>query len=274
VARSGGGRTLSTAVHALQALQFIGRTPRGASVKGVARALGLSLSSAYSLINSLRSQSFVVDSPAAPGLYVLGPKLVDLYRSYVLSKLQPEGLEPFLVDLRERAAARTYAALWKNKDLEVAETLGRRGSRELQDVSKGFRGAAHALALGKIFLAEFPESEWPRYLHVPVFRRFARNTLTTPGQLRHNLAAVRARGLGLDIEEYSEGVCCVAAPVRDQGGRPLAALAVSVPARRFKHQYRSLASAVRDTADTASRELQEAIGSWDALHREDVSSKN
>src|SRR5215210_5441831 len=70
------GRTLSTAVHVLRALEFTAEHPKGVSVKALARALDVSLSSAYSLSNSLRYEGFLELAPAGSGLYVLGPKMV------------------------------------------------------------------------------------------------------------------------------------------------------------------------------------------------------
>lgn len=259
------GRTLSTAVHVLRALEFTAQHPKGVSVKALARALDVSLSSAYSLSNSLRIEGFLDVSPAGSGLYVLGPKLVLLYHSYVESTLQPERLEPFLEELRDRASARAYVALWKGGDLEIAEILGRRGARELRDLSVGFRGAAHALALGKVYLAELPEESWPSYLNRPVLKRFSRHTLTTRNHLKHNLLAVRERGLALDQEEYSDGACCIAAPVRDPDGALIAALGISVPTRRFRNQLPTLAKVVRDTAAAASTELERLIGDSTAV---------
>ncbi|HEU4488435.1 MAG TPA: IclR family transcriptional regulator [Actinomycetota bacterium] len=246
-------------MNALEALEFVTENPRGVSVKAVARALNLSLSSAYSLINSLRVEGFVVASPSGAGMYVLGPRVLDLYRSYVQSRMQPEHLEPFLDELRERASARAYAATWKEGDLEIAEIPGRRGARELQDISVGFRGAAHALALGKLYLAEMAEELWPGYLQTVHFTRFTRHTMTTAAELRLNLAAVRQRGLALDIEEYADNVCCISAPVRDERGRLIATLGTSLPARRFRYQYKSLERAVRETAEKASSELGAAL---------------
>jgi IclR family transcriptional regulator, acetate operon repressor len=255
-----GGRTLSTAVHTLRALEITAEHPKGISVKALARALGLSLSSAYSLSNSLRTEGFLEVAPTAPGLYVLGPKMVSLYRSYVESTLQPERLGPFLEELRDRASARAYIALWNSGDLEIAEMLGRRGGRELTDLSKGFRGAAHALALGKIFLAEVPEERWPTYLQGLSFKRFARGTITARDQLKHNLLAVRERGLALDQEEFSEGACCLAVPVRDPDGRLIASFGIAVPTRRFKHQLPTLAKVLRDVGIAASHEVGRLIG--------------
>ncbi len=151
--RGAPGRTLSTARHVLQALEIIARHPRGIPIKALARQLNISLSSGYYLVSSMREQGFVEPSPAGPGLYTLGPKFAELYRGYVAASLQPERLQPVLEELRDRASARAYAALWRDGDLEVVEIRGRRGARELPDVTKGFRGAAHALALGKVYAA-------------------------------------------------------------------------------------------------------------------------
>jgi acetyl-CoA synthetase len=259
------GRTLSTAVHALRGLEFLAQHPKGVSVKALARALGLSLSSTYSLANSLRAEGFITFSPTGRGQYVLGRQLVVLYRSYVDSILQPERLKPFLEELRDRASARAYVALWNRGDLEIAETLGRRGGRELPALSKGFRGAAHALALGKVYLAELAEESWPPYLQRPVLQRFTAHTITNPSHLKHNLVAVRGRGLALDQEEYSEGASCLAAPVRDPDGRLVAVLGISVPTRRFRNQSPTLANVVRDVGMAASRHLGEVLSPWRAV---------
>ncbi|MGH2752021.1 MAG: IclR family transcriptional regulator domain-containing protein [Actinomycetota bacterium] len=138
---------------------------------------------------------------------------------------------------------------------EVAETLGRRGSRELKDVTRGFRGAAHALALGKIYLADLPERSWPSYARAPLLPARTRHTLPSCAHLRHNLEAVRRRKLVFDIEEYVEGVCCIAAPLRDVNGELIASIGISVSARRFKRDLRPLTAALRSAAATASREL-------------------
>src|ERR671935_2477279 len=111
---SGGatGRVLSTAQHALQALEIIAQHPKGIPIKALARRLNISLSSGYYLLSSMREQGFAEESPAAPGLYTLGRKLADLYEGYVAASLQPERLAPVLEELRDRASARAYSALW------------------------------------------------------------------------------------------------------------------------------------------------------------------
>jgi IclR family transcriptional regulator, acetate operon repressor len=254
--RGAPGRTLSTARHVLQALEIIARHPRGIPIKALARQLNISLSSGYYLVSSMREQGFVVPSPAASGLYTLGPKFAELYQGYVAASLQPERLQPVLEELRDRASARAYAALWRDGDLEVVEIRGRRGSRELPDVTKGFRGAAHALALGKIYLCSMPKTQWPRYLRGNTYRRYTSATIATPEALTQHLQTVRDTGLAFDLQEFAAGSCCIAVPVRRGADTDLvASVGVSVPARRFAAERQTLIGVIRDIATDASSEL-------------------
>jgi IclR family transcriptional regulator, acetate operon repressor len=265
--RGAPGRTLSTARHVLQALEIIARHPRGIPIKALARQLDISLSSGYYLVSSMREQGFVEPSRAASGLYTLGPKFAELYRGYVAASLQPERLQPVLEELRDRASARAYAALWRDGDLEVVEIRGRRGSRELPDVTKGFRGAAHALALGKIYLCSLPRAQWPRYLRGPTYRRYTSATIATPEALAQHLRTVRDTGLAFDLQEFAAGSCCIAVPVRrGTDSDPIASVGVSVPARRFAAERNTLVGVIREIATEASAELSSpADGRWPAL---------
>lgn len=243
-------RTLMTAVNVMLVLDAVSADPRGVTAKAVARRLGHSLSSAYYVLQSLTSLGFVEPSH---GLYTLGPKIAQLFEAYVASWTLPRRLEPTLVELRDLGRARAYAAAWNNSDLEVTLVCGRRGATEMQDVSAGFRGAAHALAVGKVLLAATHPLRWPLYLRGRDFTRYTQDTITGHARLQEELAEVRRSGIAWDVEEYVENVCCVAAPIRDTAGRVYASIGVSVTARRFRAEREKLRAAVQTVAASASR---------------------
>lgn len=245
-------RMLNTAVNVTETLTIIAEDPHGVPAKVLARRLGQSLSTTYYALQTLTSVGLVEPSPSAPGLYTLGPRIAELYRGYVANRTLPERLSPILTELREVTTARSYLASWSRGDLEVTHALGRRGATELQDVSQGFRGAAHALAPGKILLAAMRPERWPSYLCASRFEAFTPTTIDTPGRLHTHLQRVREQGYAVDVEEFRERVCCVAAPIYDSAGRVLATLAVSVPSRRFNRELKDLVLAVRRSAQEAS----------------------
>ena len=75
------------------------------------------------------------------------------------------------------------------------------------------------------------------------------------------LAQVRERGYALDDCESNRDVRCVAAPVCEPGGTPVAALSISVPTTRTGEAWPGdLADLVRDGARELSRRLGHGEG--------------
>jgi DNA-binding IclR family transcriptional regulator len=70
------------------------------------------------------------------------------------------------------------------------------------------------------------------------------------------IAAARALGYAVVREEFEAGLVAAAAPVRDGGGRVVAAVNVSAPRFRFEHRLDEAARRVVD----AARRLSTAIG--------------
>jgi len=103
----------------------------------------------------------------------------------------------------------------------------------------GKRSPAHASALGKVLLAHLPEAEVAAILQRHGMPRFTPNTITTHAALRTALARVREQGHAADEEEIEPGLRCLAAPITDPAGRPLAALAISAPASRMTEAVRA-----------------------------------
>lgn len=247
------GRTLSTAERVLQLLDLVAQEPGRLTPKQIAARLGVSLSTAYYLIHTLQKLDFVEEGGRDPGLR-LGPKIAGLYHRYVADNPLVDHLEPLLQELGERTEARAYLAVWNGRDIEIVDIRGRRGLRELPSISTGFRGAAHALALGKIFLVHLPFEEWPPYLQQPEFTRFTLRTTADPRLLAQQLAIVREQGIAFDIEEYTDGMSCVAAPVYDGAGQLVASVGISLPTRRLQIEQATVVELVRFTSRQASDE--------------------
>ena len=87
--------------------------------------------------------------------------------------------------------------------------------------------------------------------------RFTERTIDNPADLRTEFEQVRRLGYALDDEEHAIGLRCVAAPIFDENGQPLAAISLSGPkARLVDGRLAELGSAVAQTAD----EITAALG--------------
>lgn len=246
-------RVLNSAIHVAKTLAIIAENPAGVTAKVLARRLDQSLSTTYYALQTLTDVGMIEPSPTLPGHYTLGPQIAALYRGYVANRTRPERLAAVLQDLRDETRARSYLAWWVNGDMEIADTRGRRGAAELRDISAGYRGGSHALALGKVLLASIGYDRWPDYLRQPRLRTFTEHTIDTPDRLRREVLRMRDAGCATDADEFELGVSCVAAPVRDSAGRVIAGLSVSVSTRRFLGERDELEVAVRRAAREATR---------------------
>ncbi|MCV2872167.1 IclR family transcriptional regulator [Defluviimonas sp. WL0050] len=96
----------------------------------------------------------------------------------------------------------------------------------------GTLGPMHVSGIGKALLAWYPES---RILSIAKngLPRFTERSVGEVEDLLADLAATRARGYALDDEERAEGMRCVAAPIFNAYGEPVAGLSVSGPAFRL-----------------------------------------
>lgn len=96
----------------------------------------------------------------------------------------------------------------------------------------GTRAPMHAVPSGLVFLADWPASAVDGYLAAGL-AALTPQTVVDPEQLRARLEDVRRSGYAWGLEEYADGINSVAAPVRDERGKALAAIHAHGPAYRF-----------------------------------------
>ena len=111
-------------------------------------------------------------------------------------------------------------------------------------------------ATAKTILAFRPQSEIAAVLEQPP-RKLAAGTITDRSQIRAHLIATAERGWGLSWEETYDGAWAVAAPVRDDEGRALAALGIATPISRHSPEVEAgNRDAVIDVAARAASALR------------------
>ncbi|MGW1254412.1 IclR family transcriptional regulator domain-containing protein [Streptomyces sp. NPDC002513] len=93
-------------------------------------------------------------------------------------------------------------------------------------IALGSRLPAYATSLGRVMLADLSEPALPR----PV--ALTSRTVTDPDELRAVLGRVRREGFALVDGELEEGLRSIAVPVRERGGRVVAAVNVALHSSR------------------------------------------
>jgi len=124
------------------------------------------------------------------------------------------------------------------------------------DLAVGRRVPAYCTALGKVFLANLSEGELERYLRNQSLRAFTERTITSADELKRHLDRVRTEGFAIDDRELDEGIRCIAAPVRNESGRVMAAISIAGPSMRMTMQrLKSLREPINSVTAEISRKL-------------------
>jgi DNA-binding IclR family transcriptional regulator len=164
----------------------------------------------------------------------------------------PEVLSAAVTELYRRTRAWAYLVEWADDDhIDVVDVRGHQGLGLCPELPARIPPSmAHALAASKVLIAFAPER---RARTAPGWTAYTPETITTPEAFEAELARVRRDGYALDREEYATGFGCVCAPIADPGGRVSAAIAVSLPASRFRSELDELVADVTDVARQAHR---------------------
>ena len=232
-------QSVERAVFVLGALGDAG--PDGLTLSELSRALGVSKSSAFAILQTLLGYGFVADSGAGMSRrYRLGLALARL-GDLVVSQIALRDVA--LPVLRELTAATGLTSRVAVLEAPYAVVIGRvdAGSGAVRFATSLFkRELMHCSAVGKAILATIPEVEAREILQDAGMPQKTRHTVTEIGALVLELPDIRGKGYAIDDEEDAEGVCCVGAAIAGEAGTCAGAISVTglkvdVPAWRL-HQ--------------------------------------
>ncbi len=242
---------VQTIERASSILDILGQSPQGISVRQLSTRIKLPKGTTHRLLSSLSYFGYVRQDPRTRN-YFLGLKLVELGQ-LLLSQLDlRKEAEPFLRDLAEKTKETVHLVfLDRNEIVYIDKVETDQNSSGLKMASRvGLRNPAHSCAVGKVLLAHFPEEELKNFIKEKGLLKRAENTITDPVRLKEHLRNVRFQGYAVDDEENEKGIRCVAAPVYNESGKPVAAISISGPAFRITKKViqESLKKEVMETA--------------------------
>ncbi len=196
----------------------------------IAEVTGLHKSTAAGLIHTLAVKGYLAQNPITRK-YRLGIKLVER-AAIVLGSLDlRQAAAPVLQQLRDTFDEAVNLAIFDDGQIVYVECL--LGTKGLGMHSKiGQRGLIHSTALGKAIFSCLPLAQVRAHIERGL-PQMTVHTITDPNLFQHALEDVRRQGYALDDEENEEGGRCVAAPIFDHTGTPIAAVSVSMPMTRL-----------------------------------------
>lgn len=249
----------STADRAIEILLLFDDQVTRLSAADVAAKLGMSRSTTYRYLQSLRASGFLEEEDGA-GRFQLGPEILRLAR--VARK--GFGLSEAAAPVMSALAAKTGedVLLTRRVGTQVACIEREQGVHRVRlSYERGHLLPVHAGASALVVLAFAGEAEIGRILEEAApLERFTERTLVEPADVRRQLEAIRATGLAVTEGEVDPGVRGIAAPVFWPSGRIAAGLSVVGLAYRLTDEaVEQVAEEVRAGARAISDRLVDVV---------------
>ena len=244
------GRVIQSIDRAIRVL-FALQGARRMTLSELAGRLELPPSTVHGIVRTLVAQGMVVQEHGF-GRYQLGPAVLRLGNVYLDTLELRSKAIPWAEDLARRTGCAVRTGVLLLDDVVIIHHEPRPdGSRQMPEV--GIVIPAHASALGKAILA-FDDEAASRMLAAAPLRSMTGETITSPIDLKQQLADIGSTGLAREQEEAVLGECAIAGPVFDVSGAPVGAIGLVVPSANWPVDP-ATSDAVRDAARAISREL-------------------
>jgi DNA-binding IclR family transcriptional regulator len=220
----------------------------------IAEALELHKSTVAGLVYTLEENDYLVQDTTTRK-YRLGFRLVER-SSELLDQIDLRTVaRPHLDKLRDWCDESVNLAIPDGRQVVYIERLTTTQSLGMR-AKVGYRGLMHCTALGKAILSGTDRAGVEKIAAEEGLPAVTTKAITDLEQLLEELGRVREQGFALDDEENEEGVRCVAAPILDHTGQPVAALSISAPAHRLPVSRVAIYGArVKEAADAISHSL-------------------
>lgn len=240
---------------ALKILLTVGKqgAGRGLGLLEIGREVGLHKSTAHRLVSVLMKEGFLQQDPETER-YRLGLSALDVGSHYLANLTIRQHAAPHLSRLMAETNETVHLCILDDGEVVYIDKIESPGSVVVH-TRIGGRQPAHCSAVGKAIFAYMPWAEVASILSRGMPARTPR-TLRNSTQFREALRGVRESGYALSLEEGTEYINAVAAPVFDHQGRPVAGIAISGLVQRLpEDRLRSVGGLVKAAAALISKQI-------------------
>ena len=199
-------------------------------LKDISAMTGINQPTAYRLLNTLKECSLIEQNE---NNYSLGRGFLK-YEGIVLNSMEIRRIcLPFIEELSNNLKINVnLAVLDDNEVIYVARA-------ETPYCAYGYfhlgmRRPINCTALGKVLICKSPE------IVSEVFkrgvRRYTLNTITDEAKYLEEIEKVGLQGYGVDFEEWSNGINCIAVPICNSVGNIVAGISISGPTSIYSRE--------------------------------------
>lgn len=220
---------VQSAARTIGILLEVAKSENGLTTKEISERVGIGRQATYHLLHTLVEAGML--TRAEGRRYLLGLRVGTIAAGFERQLAPNEHLAPLVREIAGDTGETSYATGWWSNEIAVLAVA--RGTNPVQaaEVSQGHIGHAHARASGKLLLSSATPANREAFLESHEREKLTPHTKTGIAELEAEFERIREQGYSEDLEEYAEGLCCLAVPL--SAAPSSFALAISAPRDRF-----------------------------------------
>jgi IclR family pca regulon transcriptional regulator len=194
-------------------------------IADIADPLGMSRSTTHRYVITLAALGLLVQG--AGRKYRLSLRVTDLGMSALNSTSLSEHSRPYLEELLQRTTYTASTSVIDGPEILYVDRACsfRRGQNRIDlNLRPGSRLPAYCTSMGKVLLANLPESEQRELIGAMTLTRRGPNSITSKKALRTELEKVSEDGIAVNEQELVQGLISIAAPLRTESREVVAAI--------------------------------------------------
>lgn len=215
---------------AFSIIEIITRAREPLTMTAIVEASGLTKPTAHRITGMLAEMGFIERDLSRRG-YVAGERLLNLSFNTLRTSATRSFRHAILRTVSEQTGETCNFGVLAGTEVIYLDRVEAKWPLGLR-FEAGSRVPAHCTAIGKLLLAELPLRERNQALSAMPLTRYTARTITDRARLDRDLEGISRSHVGIDNQEFMDGVVCISVPVAGADGGTIGALAVSAPEAR------------------------------------------
>jgi IclR family acetate operon transcriptional repressor len=221
----------SAALRSLAILEVVVKADRLISLTEIVEQMRLPKPTVFRLLSTLEKGGWILRQPGDKD-YTVGSRLANFGLDIMTNSSVRAVRHTILANIASKLGETCNITMLDGSEIIYIDRIESQWPLKV-DLQPGTRVPLHCSASGKLFLSQMRSAKRRTLLQNLVLRRFTDNTITNLDLLESELDRTRNSRIGIDNEEFLDGLICVAVPILDMEGQIAAALAVQAPVARL-----------------------------------------
>lgn len=220
----------------------------------ISRCLRLPKSSTFELLSTLVEKGYLEITENKT--FRLGVKLFQDGFSYLGKTDLRREARPFLEKMMLESGETVFLVTESNGRVVYIDKVESTSSIKTSS-TLGSMNPMHCTGVGKALLAAYSDERVGEIVETVPLLPMTCHTITDLNKLKQDLESTRNRGYAIDDKESEIEVSCVAAPIYDSAGQPIAAISIAGLSSRMLNpaKVHELGMLVMNTALTVSKRM-------------------